>query len=177
MLGFSHAENVFTTRDCCRWHAGSARDGNTTSVTKSGAHECSWRHWRLALWLSNLHCILLLGFCPLGLPVRVRSCGTGLVWLTMELGCRDCTQTQQLRAEAQPECPCGAFVEMRCYTGLLFSQGSCRWFLVYSWQTSLECANKTRRACKLHFLVCAAVIVIPVTVLVPRYCYSQLWWL
>lgn len=41
-------------------------------------------------------------------------------------------------------------------------------------QTSLECTNKNRRACKLLFLVCAAVIVIPVTILVPRYCYSQL---
>lgn len=44
VLGFSHAESVFAARDCCRCNVGSARDGNTTSVTKSGAHGCSGRH-------------------------------------------------------------------------------------------------------------------------------------
>lgn len=66
VLGFSHAENVFTTRDCCRCNAASARDGNTTSVTESGAHECSSRHWGPAVWLSQ---------CPLHPAPWLLACG------------------------------------------------------------------------------------------------------
>lgn len=111
VLGFSHAENVFSTRDCCRCDAGSARDGNTTSGTKSGAHESSWG---LLLGLPGGHCMLLLGFWPAGMPVRGRGCRTGLVWLAVELGSGTRTHARELEAEALPGCPWGYFVEMSC---------------------------------------------------------------
>lgn len=70
VLGFSHAENVFTTRDCCRCNAASARDGNTTSVTESGHMSAPEGAEGLLFGFPSVHCILLLGFWPVGIPVR-----------------------------------------------------------------------------------------------------------
>lgn len=60
----------------------------------------------LLLGFPSLHCILLLGFWPLGMPVRGRAVGqdrTGLAG-----------QGAGLHTEAQPGDPCGYFVEKGC---------------------------------------------------------------
>lgn len=73
----------------------------------------------LLLGFLSLHCILLLGFWPLGMPVRGRGCRTGLLWLAWDLGC---TQTQKHSLGV----PVGILWKRSVKQGCCSTRGSCR---------------------------------------------------
>lgn len=117
VLGFSPVENVFTTRDCCSCNA--VQQGmEIPHLYQSLGHMSAPEGTEgLGFGFPCVHYILLLGCCPVGIPVRGRGCRTGLFWLAVELGC---TQTHEPEAEALPGCPCAvADAEVFCGNGML----------------------------------------------------------
>lgn len=172
MLSFSHTEHVFPARGCCRCSAGSARDGNATSVTKSGAHECSWSTEGLLFGFPTLHCLLLLGFWPLGMPVRGRGCRTGLGWL------------QGLHTDSEAGGWGTAWLSLWVFVEMGVEQGWCSTLQGTagdSWsihgRSPWNVLTKTGGLANCFSWCVMLYFVIPVKILLPRYCYSQLWWL
>lgn len=178
LLGFSHAENVFIMRGCCRCNANSAKDWNTCNISteqllrKYGAHECYWRHRgpnvSVAQCALHLACWLLVCGNPCkGLGAVVHD-WRGLSWTGAGVGCT--LRLISREANAPPGC-LTVVAQMLCRNRVLSRSilqmtndgAACdTWpgMLVYALHTSLECTSKNRRACKLLFLVCAVVIVI-----------------
>lgn len=117
----------------------------------------------------SLHCILLLGFWPLGMPVRGGGCRTGLVWLAAGTAHR----LRSWRLRHSLAVPLGICGNGWCST--LQGTAGDSWSIHGRppWNVLTETgglANCFSWCVMLYF-------VIPVTMLLPRYCYSQLWWL
>lgn len=95
MSGFSHNENVFSTRDCCRCNAVQQGMEIPHFLTKPGARECSWRHWGPGVWLSqcSLHPAPWLQAC--GNPCKgVEAVGWDCCGCSWSWAAGSCTQTQ-----------------------------------------------------------------------------------
>lgn len=128
LLGFSHAENVFTMRGCSKCNSNSAKDWNTCNISiqqllrKYRAHECPWRHWGPDVSVAQcaLHLACWLFAC--GNPGR----GVGAVvcdWFGLSWSWARVDRTLRLRnreVKALPGCLTVVlqmlkyFAEMRC---------------------------------------------------------------
>lgn len=158
---------MFPIRGCCRCSAGSARDGNITCVTKSGAHECSWRHRGLALWLSQSSLHPAPWLLASGNACKGWVCRTGLVWLAAGTAHRHWSW----RLRHSLAVPVGYLWKWGVEQGTAGDSWSIRGRPPWNVLTKTGGLANGFSWCVLLYFV------IPVTILLPRYCYSQLWWL